>query len=141
MSEAFHLQREALARSAERRPIFSSGARFSFLFATLLVAAGNCPAQDATEKAHTRLQEVVIQGQREADEQVTQQVEKMLAKDPWIYAEHVTVTTHNGVVRVEGIVQDLGEWFRILDLARKTPGARRVDTSHLEMLHNDPDGG
>jgi osmotically-inducible protein OsmY len=84
---------------------------------------------------------VIIAAKRQAaDEQVTRQVEQTLTKDPWIYAEHVTVTTQNGVVRVEGIVQDTGEWLRILDLARKTPGARRVIDA-LEILHNDPDGG
>jgi osmotically-inducible protein OsmY len=83
---------------------------------------------------------VIVQGERKPDEQVTRQVERTLANDPWIYAEHVTVTTRNGVVRVEGIVQDTGELFRILRLARKTPGARRV-VDALEILHNDPDGG
>jgi hypothetical protein len=130
-----------VARSIERRSISSWRARLSFVFATLLTAAADCPAQDAAGKNNTPLQELVIHGRRQADEQVNQQVEKRLAKDPWIYAEHLTVTTRDGVVRVEGIVQDIGEWFRILDLARKTPGARRVDTSGLEMLHNDPDGG
>jgi hypothetical protein len=141
VSDALQLQRVAVARSIERRPISSSRACFLFVCATLLAAAGNCLAQDAADKNNPRLQELVIHGKRQADEQVNQQVEQRLAKDPWIYAEHLTVTTHDGVVRVEGIVQDTEEWFRILDLARKTPGARRVDTSGLEMLHNDPDGG
>lgn len=136
MNEPRHLRR----KTTERRSILGPQARFAILCVALIDAAGTCPAQDAAEKANTRLQEVIIQGKREADEQVTRQVEKTLAKDPWIYAEHVTVTTHNGVVRVEGVVQDTGELFRILDLARKTPGATRV-VDALEMLHNDPDGG
>jgi osmotically-inducible protein OsmY len=65
---------------------------------------------------------------------------KTLTEDPWIFSEHITVTTRNGVVRLEGIVADTGELFRVLSLCRKIPGARRV-INELEMIHNDPDGG
>jgi osmotically-inducible protein OsmY len=140
VNDALHLQREASARFPERRLLCGSLARCSFLIAGLLGAAAASPAQEAAGKAETRLQEVVVQGKRLEDEQVTQRVQKALTNDPWIYSEHVTVTTRDGIVTVEGIVQDTGEWFRILDLARRTPGARRVVT-RLEMLHNDPDGG
>jgi osmotically-inducible protein OsmY len=110
------------------------------LLATLLGAASHCLAHGAPEKANTRLEEVVVNSARIADEQVTQRVEKKLANDSWIFSEHITVTTRNGVVHLEGIVGDTGEWFRILDLCRKIPGARRV-VSELEIIHNDPDGG
>ena len=86
-------------------------------------------------------EEVVVQATRLADEQITQQAQKAISDDPWIYGEHLTVTTQNGVIRVEGIVQDTWEWFRIIDRCRRIRGARRIDTSGLEMLHNDPDGG
>jgi osmotically-inducible protein OsmY len=133
--------REDPARSSQRRPIRGWPARFWILFATLLGALGVCAAEDRAEKTGTPLQEVVVQAQRQAaDEQVTQRVQQALSADRWIYSEHVTVTTKNGVVRVEGLVQDTGELFRILRLARKIPGARRV-YSQLEILHNDPDGG
>jgi len=141
VSEAFHLQREATAGSIERRPICRWHGRLSLLFASLLGAFGACPAQDAADTASTRLQEVVIQAKRQAaDEQVTRQVERTLTNDPWIYSEHVTVTTRNGVVRLEGIVGDTGEMFRIVRLCRTIPGARRV-VNALEIMHNDPDGG
>ena len=141
MSEACHVYRAASARSAGRSRISSLRANFALVAVTMLGAASHCLAQDAAYKADPTLPEVKIEAQREADEQVTRQVEQTLAKDPWIFAEHVTVTTHHGVVRVEGIVQDTGEWSRIIRLARKIPGARRVDTSGLELIHNDPDGG
>jgi len=67
-------------------------------------------------------------------------VEKKLANDPWIFSEHITVTTRDGVVHLEGIAGDTGEWFRVLDLCRRIPGARRV-VAELEIIHNDPDGG
>ena len=141
VSKAFDLRRDAAAWSIERRPICGSRARFSLLFATLLGAFGACPAQDVAEKASPRLQEVVIQAKRQAaDEQVTRQVERTLTDDPWIYSEHITVTTRNGVVTLEGIVGDTGEMFRIVRLCRKIPGARRV-VDALEIINNDPDGG
>jgi len=141
VSDAFHPQQGAPARSIERGPICSARARSSILCAALLGAVVACPAQDAAEKANTRLQEVVIQAKRQAaDEQVNRQVERTLTDDPWIFGEHITVSTQNGVVRLEGIVGDTGEMFRILRLCRKIPGARRV-VNALEIMHNDPDGG
>jgi osmotically-inducible protein OsmY len=86
------------------------------------------------------MEEVVITASKKADEQVTQQVQKVLTNDPWIFGDHITVTTENGVVRLEGIVGDTGELFRILRLCRKIPGAKRV-VNQLEIMHNDPDGG
>jgi osmotically-inducible protein OsmY len=84
---------------------------------------------------------VVIQTRRQAaDEQVTRQVQTTLTDDPWIYAEHITITTQNGVVRLEGFVADTGERFRIVRLCRKIPGVKRV-VDALEMPSNDPDGG
>ena len=116
-------------------------ASFAFLFATLLGAAGSCLAEDTAGKADTRLPEVIIAAKRQAaDEQVTRQVEQTLTNDPWIFAEHITISTQNGVVRLEGIVGDTGEMFRIMRLCRKIPGARRV-VNELEIMHNDPDGG
>ena len=64
---------------------------------------------------------------------------KPLTTDPWIFAEHITISTQNGVVRSEGIVGDTGEMFRIVRLCRKIPGARRV-IDEPEIVHNDPEG-
>lgn len=114
---------------------------FELLPAILLGAALSCPVQGAAERADPRLPEVIIQAKRQAaDEQVTRQVQQTLTNDPWIYSEHITITTYNGVVRLEGIVGDTGEMFRIMRLCRKIPGARRV-VNALEIMHNDPDGG
>jgi osmotically-inducible protein OsmY len=107
----------------------------------LLGAAGSCLAEDAAAKTDTPLPEVIIAAKRQAaDEQVTRQVQQTLTNDPWIFAEHITITTQNGVVRLEGIVGDTGEMFRVMRLASKIPGARRV-VNALEIMHNDPDGG
>jgi osmotically-inducible protein OsmY len=100
------------------------------------------PAQSpaTASRKETSTEEIVVSATRKADEQVTERVERTLTDDPWIYAEHITVSTRNGVVRPEGIVGDTGELFRILRQCRKIPGARRV-VSQLEIMHNDPDGG
>jgi osmotically-inducible protein OsmY len=135
-----NLLRETSGWPAEQHSTGMARSRFAIVLATLLVTVSYRPAQGATEKADTGLEEVVVSATRKADEQVTLQVQKNLTGDPWIYAEHITVTTQNGVVRLEGIVGDTGELFRILRLCRKIPGARRV-VSELEIVHNDPDGG
>ena len=117
-------------------------AGLAVLMATLLGAAGSCLAQEAAKKkVSALLDEVVVQGTREAaDEQITRQVESALTNDPWIYAEHVTLTTRNGIVRVEGITSDAWEMRRILRECRKTPGVKRC-LNQLEMIHLDPEGG
>jgi hypothetical protein len=141
VSESFPLQSEAPAPSSLGQLICSSRRCLSLASAILLGAIGACPAQDAAQKERTVLPEVVVQAERQAaDEQVTRRVQSTLTNDPWIYGEHITVTTRNGVVRVEGIVGDTGEMFRIVRLCRKIPGARRV-VNALEIMSNDPDGG
>ena len=117
-------------------------ANFALVLVGTLGAAAFCPAQNAAPRGDAALPEVLVQAerQRQADQEVTRKAEKILATDPWIFGDHITVTTENGVVRVEGIVGDTGEMFRIVRLCRKIPGARRV-VNALEMMHNDPDGG
>ena len=114
---------------------------FAVLSALAFGADNSCPAQDPAQKTDERLQEVIVQAARQAaDERVTQQVQETLTTDPWIYAEHITVTTRDGVVRLEGFVGDTAERLRILRLCRKIPGTRRV-VDALELISNDPDGG
>jgi hypothetical protein len=110
------------------------------LLVALFVAAGFGAAPDAAWTAEPPPTEVVVEATRLPDEQITRQAVEAVSNDPWIYSDHITISTRNGVIRVEGIVQDTEEWFRILDRCRKIPGARRV-VSELEMLHSEPDGG
>jgi osmotically-inducible protein OsmY len=91
-------------------------------------------------RGETSAQEIVITAARLADEAMTAKVVQVLQDDPYVFGDHVTVTTRNGVVRVEGIVGDTGERFRILRLCRRIPGTRRV-VDALEIVSNDPDGG
>ena len=107
-----------------------------------LAAGPPAPAQTAgvSRNETSSTQEIVITAAREADAAITVKVVQVLHDDPYIFADHVTVSTRNGVVRVEGIVGDTGERFRILRLCRKIPGTRRV-VDALEVINNDPDGG
>ncbi len=61
---------------------------------------------------------------------MTAQVAAALQQDPYIFSEHVTVTTENGVVRVEGLVNDVRDLFAILRLARRIAGKGRVVDEH-----------
>ena len=142
MSDERYRKGDISVPRAGRYSFACAGAGLAVLMATLLGAAGSCLAQDAAKKkANAPLDEVLVQGAREAaDEQITQQVQTALTNDPWIYAEHVTLTTRNGIVRVEGITSDTWEMRRIMRECRKTPGVRRC-LNQLEMLHLDPEGG
>jgi osmotically-inducible protein OsmY len=142
VSKASYLRRNATGRAIQRQPMCGSRARSALLFASLLGAAAACAAQDVREQVNGRLEEVVVQAKRQAadDEQITQQVQKALTDDRWIYAEHVKVTTKDGVVTVDGIVGDTGELFRILRLCRKIPGVRRVHSA-IEILDWPSEGG
>jgi osmotically-inducible protein OsmY len=104
-----------------------------------LAARPSAPAQPPGG-SRSETQEIIITAARVADEVLTAKVVQVLQSDPYVFSDHVTVTTQNGVVRVEGIVGDTGERFRILRLCRKIPGTRRV-VDELEVVNNDPDGG
>ena len=107
----------------------------------VLAARPSAPAPAAGgSRSEASPQEIIITASREADEAITAKVVQVLQLDPYVFADHVTITTRNGVVRVEGIVGDTGERFRILRLARRIPGTRRV-IDELELMSNDPDGG
>ena len=78
-----------------------------------------------TARSDTR-PEVVVTGTREADAVLAAKVEQALEKDPYLFAGHINVTAENGVVRVEGIVEDPFDMVQILRLARRIAGKRRV---------------
>jgi osmotically-inducible protein OsmY len=70
---------------------------------------------------------------------MTTRVSTALAQDPYIFADHVTVTVVNGVVRVGGVVQDLAELFAILQVARRIAGKGRV-VNEIDFVPVDFDG-
>jgi osmotically-inducible protein OsmY len=83
--------------------------------------------------------EIVVTAARESDAATTAKVTTALERNPYIFSDHVTVTTENGVVRLGGIVRDLPDLFEILRLARKIAGKGRV-INQIEFIPTDMDG-
>lgn len=101
-------------------------------FGAFSAARGAPPAGDLQR-------EIVVTAPRPTDEALTARVETALRQNPYIYAEHVTVTTEKGVVRVGGVVRDLPELFAILRVARRIAGKGRV-VNEIQFLQLDQDG-
>ncbi len=70
--------------------------------------------------------EIVVTAARNADAALTVKVETALKEDPYIFSDHVTITTEKGVVHLRGVVTDIDDLFAILSMARKIAGSRRV---------------
>jgi osmotically-inducible protein OsmY len=83
--------------------------------------------------------EIVVTAVRPSDEATSAQVTTALQQDPYIFSDHVTVTTKDGVVRLEGIVHDLSDLYNILRLARRIAGVGRV-VNQIEYVPTDDDG-
>jgi osmotically-inducible protein OsmY len=67
------------------------------------------------------------------DEELTRRVEEALQADPYIFTEHVTVRTQNGVVHVEGLIYNYTDLIDLKQIARKIRGAKRV-VLDVEMI-------
>jgi osmotically-inducible protein OsmY len=85
------------------------------------------------------MQHEIVVTARVTDEALTEKVSVALQQDPYLFTDHVTVTTVNGVVRVGGIVHDLSDLFAILRVARRTAGKGRV-VNEIEFVPIDDDG-
>ena len=96
-------------------------------------AAFGAPPVEAMQK------EIVVTAPVLSDAAITARLASAIEQNPYIYAEHVTVATENGVVRVGGRVRDLPELFAILKLARRIAGKGRV-VNEIEFLQMDQDG-
>jgi osmotically-inducible protein OsmY len=70
--------------------------------------------------------EVVVTAARQSDAVLAAKVTAAVQQDPYIFGDHITVTVENGIVRLEGIVNDLGDLHRVLRLARRIAAKGRV---------------
>lgn len=77
--------------------------------------------------------EVVVTATRQSDAVLAAKVTAAVQQDPFIFGDHITVTVENGVVRLEGVVNDLGDLYRVLRLARRTAGKGRRVVNSLEF--------
>jgi len=110
----------------------------------MVVLAARPPAMAQAPAAQVRkdapLQEVLITATRQADEALTAKVTQTLQDDPYVFAEHISVETQNGIVRVRGVVIDVSDMRRALFLARRVAGRRRViNEIELQALSADHD--
>jgi osmotically-inducible protein OsmY len=85
--------------------------------------------------------EVMVTGTRSRDdEQMAREVTHALAEDPFVFGEHITVTVQHGVIKLEGVVDDVHELLRVLRLCRKASGSKRI-VDELEINAQLPDSG
>jgi BON domain len=101
-----------------------------------LAAAWDAPSSDSHEPVR---EEVVVSAERAADAVLTAKVEKVIRDDPYIFADHVTVSVENGVVTVEGTVFDVQDLRTVLRLARRIAGRHRV-VNRIDLVIADDDG-
>jgi osmotically-inducible protein OsmY len=84
-------------------------------------------------------QEIVVTATRQSDAALTARVMAALQQNPYIFSDHVSVTTANGVVRITGVVRDLSDLLAILQIARRSAGKGRV-VDEIEYIPIDDDG-
>jgi osmotically-inducible protein OsmY len=74
------------------------------------------------------LQEITVTARKVAksDEEVTAQVETALHSNRYIFSDHVTITSKNGVVTLSGIALDYWDVSAMKRLVRKMPGVKKV---------------
>lgn len=89
------------------------------------------PEASGPQPGESHIDEIVISAAR--DQAITAKVTQALQDDPHLYAGHITVVTENGVVRLQGIAFDVWDMQRMLYLARKAAGSRRV-VNEIELL-------
>jgi osmotically-inducible protein OsmY len=70
------------------------------------------------------------------DTPLTAKVVQALRADPYLFADHMTVVTENGVVRLQGIALDISDLQRAVRLARRVAGRRRV-VNEIELIVGD----
>jgi hypothetical protein len=80
--------------------------------------------------------EVVITAQ--ADAAVAARVAQVLENDPFVDAGHISIETRDGVVILRGIAMDLGDLNRMLRLARRVAGKRRI-VNQIDLIPEDLD--
>jgi osmotically-inducible protein OsmY len=61
-----------------------------------------------------------------SDEEITKQVQEALRSSPYFNADRITVTTKDGVVKLEGVVEDPQDLFTAIRISNGMPGAKGV---------------
>jgi len=102
------------------------------LLALCVLLGGFCTSPIAAAPASVSrsdaLQEITVTARKVAksDEEVTAQVETALHSNRYIFSDHVTITSKNGVVTLSGIALDYWDVSAMKRLVRKMPGVKKV---------------
>jgi BON domain-containing protein len=107
----------------------------NFVILASAIEASGFPSMLAVAQERTppsgNAESVVITGAKErpSDQEVTKRVESALDAAPYLDASHITVTTRDGVVALDGIVGDVSDLIHALRIASRVAGAQRVEES------------
>ena len=104
-------------------------------------AFGASPPQERGADAPQVKDEVVVTAARQSDAVLAAKVTAAVQQDPYIFGDHITVKVEIGTVRLEGVVNDLGDLYRALRLARRIAGKgqRVVNSLEFQPLAADHD--
>ena len=102
-------------------------------------ASASAQASSTPSRPEASAPEVIVSATRLADEVLTAKVVQVLKDDPYLFADHISVVTENGVVRLQGFSTDLHDLRRALFLARRAAGKRRV-LNEVEYMEEGIDG-
>jgi hypothetical protein len=100
-------------------------------------ATAQVPATPSPHEASAP--EVIVSASRLADEALTAKVVQVLKDDPYLFADHISVVTENGIVRLQGFSTNAHELRRALFLARRAAGKRPV-LNEVEFMEEGIDG-
>jgi osmotically-inducible protein OsmY len=112
-----------------------SGSLLATALGVAALSAWPAQAQAPAVERHAEppREEVIITATRQSDAVLTAKVEQALKDDPYIFAEHMSVVTENGIVRLQGIALDVNDLRQALTLARRIAGRRRV-VNEIELM-------
>ena len=121
--------------SADRRSLFEQFLTASVALLSVLWGAASVAQHTAAPAA--ALAEITVTGKKIIpDEEVSRQVEFALELDPYIDDRHVTVTTKNGIVTLQGFVQDAWDLLALRRITKRVAGVKMV-VNDVELMLND----
>jgi osmotically-inducible protein OsmY len=107
------------------------------LVAVLSILWGAASVAQHTAAQENVLAEITVTGRKIIpDEEVSRQVELALELDPYVDDRHVTVTTKNGIVTIQGFVQDAWDLLALRRITKRVAGVKRV-VNDVELVLND----
>jgi len=103
---------------------------FGTALLTLSAYSVAAPLGESEETTTNGVEPVIVTGKKDperlSDREVTRRVEAALDSDPYVYAEHVSVTTADGVVTLRGLVGDEEDLRGTIRISSRVDGVKRV---------------